>query len=174
MQKNFKKRLAAVLSAVTAFTSVCMMDGTPAIQAAAKGGPYVSLRTSYKTLNVNETNKMTLKNNTIGWKITKISTEDRDVAMVYKKTASSFMIKGKSVGRTKVKARLQTANRKKYNSKLVKCVVNVVSEAPATPTEPAVPTVPVTETTKSVATQAELDAALANKNLKKLSIETKE
>lgn len=174
MQKNFKKRLAAVLSAVTAFTSVCMMDGTPAIQAAAKGGPYVSLRTAYKTLNVNETNKMTLKNNTIGWKITKISTEDRDVAMVYKKTASSFMIKGKSVGRTKVKARLQTANRKKYNSKLVKCVVNVVSETPATPTDPVVPTVPVTETTKSVATQAELDAALANKNLKKLTIETKE
>ncbi len=174
MQKSFKKRLAAVLSAVTAFTSVCVMDAAPIVQAAAKGGPYVSLRTAYKTLKVNETNKMTLKNNTIGWKITKVATEDRDIAMVYKKTASGFMVKGKSAGRTTVKAKLHTASRKKYNSKLVKCVVNVVSAEPSAPAEPSVPTVPVTETTKSVATQAELDAALADKNLKKLTIETKE
>ena len=174
MKKGFKKRLAAVLSAVTAFTSICVVDGAPAVQAASKGGPYVSLRTAYKTLKVNETNKMTLKNNTIGWKITKVATEDRDIAMVYNKTASSFMVKGKSVGRTKVKARLQTANRKKHNSKLVKCAISVVSAEPTAPTEPTVPTTPVTETTKSVATQAELDAALADKNLKKLVIETKE
>lgn len=174
MKKSFKKRLAAVLSAVTAFTSICVVDGAPAVQAASKGGPYVSLRTAYKTLKVNETNKMTLKNNTIGWKITKVATEDRDIAMVYNKTASSFMVKGKSVGRTKVKARLQTANRKKHNSKLVKCAISVVSAEPTAPTEPTVPTTPVTETTKSVATQAELDAALADKNLKKLVIETKE
>lgn len=174
MQRNFRKRLAAVLSAVTAVTSVCLLDGTSAIQAASKGGPYVSLRTAFKTLEVNETNKMTLKNNTIGWKITKAATEDRNIAMVYKKTASSFMIKGKSAGRTRVTARLETTKRKKYNSKLVKCMVNVVAAQPTVPTEPTVPVVPSTETTKSIATQAELDAALANKNLRQITVDTKE
>lgn len=164
MAKVLAKRLAAAaLSAVMAFTAAAVTDGT-AVRAASKEEAYVSLRTTYKTLKVGETNRMTLKNNTLGWKITKIATEDRTVAMVYQKSASGFMIKGKSAGKTKVKARLR-ADRKKYNSKLVKCTVNVVADSQ---------TVPVAETAKSVATQAELDAALAAGSLTEITIDTKE
>ena len=173
MVKGLKQRLtAAALSAVMAFTAGAVTNGMPAYAAAKK--PYVSLRTAYKTLKVNETNKMTLKNNTIGWKITKVATEDRTVAMVYKKTASSFMVKGKAAGKTTVKARLKTTSRKKYNSKLVKCTVNVLPGGQTTPAVPDVPKVPVLETKKSVATQAELQAALADSGLTEITIDTKE
>lgn len=173
MTKGFKQRLAAaVLSAVMAFTAGTGANGMPAHAAAKK--PYVSLRTAYKTLKVNETNKMTLKNNTVGWKITKVATEDRTVAMVYKKTASSFMVKGKAAGKTTVKARLRTTERKKYNSKLVKCQVNVVPNDQEAPSVPDVPQVPNVETKKNVATQAELDAALADSRLTEITIDTQE
>lgn len=173
MTKGFKQRLAAaVLSAVMAFTAGAGANGMPAHAAAKK--PYVSLRTAYKTLKVNETNKMTLKNNTVGWKITKVATEDRTVAMVYKKTASSFMVKGKAAGKTTVKARLRTTERKKYNSKLVKCQVNVVPNDQEAPSVPDVPQVPNVETKKNVATQAELDAALADSRLTEITIDTQE
>lgn len=173
MVKGLKQRLtAAALSAVMAFSAGAVTNGMPAYAAAKK--PYVSLRTAYKTLKVNETNKMTLKNNTIGWKITKVATEDRTVAMVYKKTASSFMVKGKAAGKTTVKARLKTTSRKKYNSKLVKCTVNVLPGGQTTPAVPDVPKVPVLETKKSVATQAELQAALADSSLTEITIDTKE
>lgn len=173
MTKGFKQRLAAAaLSAVMAFTAGAGANGMPAHAAAKK--PYVGLRTAYKTLKVNETNKMTLKNNTVGWKITKVATEDRTVAMVYKKTASSFMVKGKAAGRTTVKARLRTTERKKYNSKLVKCQVNVVPNDQETPSVPDVPQVPNAETKKNVATQAELDAALADSRLTEITIDTQE
>ncbi len=173
MVKGLKQRLtAAALSAVMAFTAGALTNGMPAYAAAKK--PYVSLRTAYKTLKVNETNKMTLKNNTIGWKITKVATEDRTVAMVYKKTASSFMVKGKAAGKTTVKARLKTTSRKKYNSKLVKCTVNVLPGGQTMPAVPDVPKVPVLETKKSVATQAELQAALADSGLTEITIDTKE
>lgn len=171
MAKGLKQRLAAaMLSAAMLVTAAATPDGM-SVQAAVKNGPYVSLRTVYKTLRVSETNKMTLKNNTAGWKITKIATEDRTVAMVYKKTASSFMVKGRSAGRTTVKVRLKTAQRKKHNSKLLKCKVNVV---PADQTTPPEPQTPVVETKKNVATQAELDAALADSRLTEITIDTKE
>lgn len=173
MKKGLKQRLAAAaLSAVMAVTAGVVTNGMPAYAAAKK--PYVSLRTAYKTLKVNETNKMTLKNNTAGWKITKVATEDRTVAMVYKKTASSFMVKGKSAGRTTVKARLRTTSRKKHNSKLVKCTVNVLPGAPTAPSVPDEPQVPVLETKKSVATQEQLQAALADSRLTEITIDTKE
>lgn len=173
MTKGFKQRLAAAaLSAVMAFTAGAGANGMSAHAAAKK--PYVSLRTAYKTLKVNETNKMTLKNNRVGWKITKVATEDRTVAMVYKKTASGFMVKGKAVGRTTVKARLRTTERKKYNSKLVKCQINVVPAEQETPSVPDVPQVPDVETKKNVATQEELDAALADSRLTEITIDTKE
>ena len=44
-----------------------------------------------------QSNWMTLKNNTIGWKITKAATDDRTIAMVYGRKEDGFMIKGKSV-----------------------------------------------------------------------------
>ncbi len=170
MGKGLKNRMAAAaLSAAMAFTAVFAMDGIPVARAASKSTPYVRLRTSYKTLNVGQATKMTLKNNQIGWRITKIATEDRSIAMVYGKSASDFMIKGKAVGKTKIKARLATSARKQYNSKLVKCTVNVITQNQEVPEQPT-----VTGTKKIVATQAELDAALADKNLAEVTIDTKE
>ncbi len=156
-----KRLLAAALAALTAFCFV--PSATPAATKAAS--PYVSLRTRFKTLQVGQKNRMTLKNNTVGWKVTKVATSDRTVAMVYGKTEQDFFIKGKSVGRATVKARLKTTARKKFSTKLVKCRVNVT--APSNPADEAV-------TDASVSTQAELEKALSNKQLKKLSIQTKD
>lgn len=164
MKKSCVKR---ILAASLAVLMAC--PALPAIrpEAAKAKAPYVSLRTTFKTLKVGQTNKMTLKNNTIGWKVKKVATNDRTIAMVYGKTEAGFKIKGKSVGRTTVRAKLQTDARKKTNQhsvKNVRCRVNVI--------EPQENTEIVTEA--EVSTQAELLKALANKNLKKLAIRTKD
>lgn len=155
--KRFLKKACAV-SLAAAMAGSFLPAGRPVTAAAA--APAVSLRTSFKTLQVGQKNVMTLKNNTIGWKITKVATNDRTIAMVSGRTAKSFQIKGKAVGRTTVKARLKTTSRKKHNSKLVKCRVNVIEPKTSQTTEAA------------VSTQAELNAALENKSLKKLTIRT--
>ncbi len=155
--KRFLKKACAVSLAVATAGSFLMTDRPVTASAAA---PAVSLRTSFKTLRVGQKNVMTLKNNTIGWKITKVATNDRTIAMVFGRTAKSFQIKGKAVGRTTVKARLKTTSRKKHNSKIVKCRVNVIEPDTSQATEAV------------VSTQAELNAALENKNLAKLTIRT--
>ena len=105
---------------------------------------------------------MTLKNNKIGWKITKVATADRTIAMVYGRTEDGFMIKGKSVGRTTVRARLKTTSRKKHTSKLVRCRVNVT--APKEQDQ--------LQTQATVSSQEELLAALAQKSIRTLTIQT--
>lgn len=153
---GMKKVMAAVLAATVA-VSVFPAGRLTTVKAAK---PYVSLRTSFKTLNIGQTNRMTLKNNTLGWKIKKVSTKDRTIAMVYGKTASSFMIKGKSEGRTTVRAELKTAARKKFTQKTVRCRVKVIAADTENPEE------------AKVSTQAELEKALRSRNLKKLEINT--
>ncbi len=153
---GMKKVMAAVLAAAVA-VSVFPAGRLTTVKAAK---PYVSLRTSFKTLNIGQTNRMTLKNNTLGWKIKKVSTKDRTIAMVYGKTASSFMIKGKSEGRTTVRAELKTAARKKFTQKTVRCRVKVIAADAENPEE------------AKVSTQAELEKALRSRNLKKLEINT--
>lgn len=143
-----KKALAASLAVITAF-SVLPVSNSAEAWAAKK---YVSLRTTFKTLSVGQVNRMTLRNNTLGWKITKVSTQDRTVAMVYGKTESSFMIKGKKEGRATVRAKLKTAKRQKFAEKTVRCRVNVTAQEDAFHPSDAV-----------ASTQAELEAALQNK-----------
>ena len=87
-----KRFMAAALSAVVMCTSLPY-----APQTARAAAPYVSLRTRFKTLQAGQSNWMTLKNNTIGWKITKAATDDRTTAMVYGRKEDGLMIKGKSV-----------------------------------------------------------------------------
>lgn len=152
-----KKALAVSLS--LAMAGAFLPAAKPLSVSAA--APYVQLRTSFKTLRVGQKNTMTLKNNTLKWKIKKVATNDRTIAMVFGRTEKNFQIKGKAVGRTTVKARLKTTERKKYNSKLVKCRVNVI--AAQTEQEPA---------ESVVSTQAELDAALKSSKLAKLTIRT--
>lgn len=155
-----KRFLAAALSAAM------MCTGLPlTAHAAETAKPYVSLRTRFKTLQTGQSNRMTLKNNTIGWKITKAATADRTIAMVYGRTEDGFMIKGKSAGRTTVRARLKTTSRKKYTTKLVRCRVNVVQ--PEQPKEQG-------RTQAAVSSQEELLAALAEKSIRTITIQTPE
>lgn len=157
-KKSLLKRcLAAALSTVMLCTALPLTPYTA--QAAA---PYVSLRTRFKTLQTGQSSRMTLKNNTAGWKITKVATADRTIAMVYGRTEDGFMIKGKSVGRTTVRARLKTTSRKKHTSKLVKCRVNVT--APKEQEQ--------LQTQAAVSSQEELLAALAQKSIRTLTIQT--
>lgn len=163
MKKACVKRMVAASMAV-----LMACPGLPAVraQAAQTAKNYVGLRTTFKTLQVGQKNRMTLKNNTLGWKISKVATNDRQIAMVYGKTQSDFMIKGKSVGRTTVKARLKTSARKKSNTKTVRCRVNVIAANPQVTEE--------STTQAEVSTQADLLKALANRNLKTLAIRTKD
>ncbi len=156
-KKGCVKKTAAIMLAAAVAASVFPAARPLPVKAAE---PYVSLRTSFKTLKTGQANRMTLKNNTLGWKIKKVSTKDRTVAMVYGKTASSFMIKGKSEGRTTVKAELRTTARKKFTKKTVRCRVKVIAADKLNPEE------------AKVSTQAELDKALKSRNLKKLEIHT--
>ncbi|MCI9122727.1 MAG: hypothetical protein HFH35_01425 [Eubacterium sp.] len=163
MKKNLMKKVFAVSLSIAMACSLAPASNPVTASAAA---PYVSLRTTFKTLKVGGINTMTLKNNskTLNWKITKVATTDRTKVMVYNKTASNFRMKGKAVGRATVKARLKTTERKTKNSKLVSCRVKVVeADKP-----------PVVETSKTVTTQAELTAALADKNLTSITISSTE
>ena len=172
MKKTIAARIsAASLSAVMICTLLPAVSPvrTPAASA------YVSMKTKFKTLKVGQKYKMTLVNNTKGWKISKIGTMDKSIANVYGKKKSSFQIKGKSEGRTVVKAKLIHGK----TTKMVKCTVKVVAPAPQ---EPAAEPVPgenqqspepaVTQLT--VATQEELEAALANSSLRSLTISSAE
>ena len=150
-----KRFLAAALSAAAICTSLPF-----APQTARAAAPYVSLRTRFKTLQTGQSSWMTLKNNTIGWKITRVATDDRTVAMVYGRKEDGFLIKGKSAGRTTVRARLKTASRKKYTTKLVKCRVSVI------------PSPEQGRTQAVVTTQEELQAALAENSIRTLAIRT--
>lgn len=167
MKKRFmKKALAAVLSAAMAF-SMSPAAGTQTASAAPK---FVRLNTTFKTLKTGQKDyKLRLVNNTMNWKITKVTTSNKKVATVYGKTASYVLLKGKSEGRAAVKVSLKTKERKKNNTKTLKCTVKVVpaSTAPAPAPAPA----PV-QTSAEVATQAQLTAAMADTSLLSITIRT--
>ncbi len=172
MKKRYlKKALAAVLSAAMILTSSA--SANPA--AAAKKN--VSLNTSFKTLKEGQKDyKLKLVNNTAGWKIKKVSTSDKKVVMVYGKTASRVLLKGRKEGRATVKVKIQTSQRKKNNSKTLKCRVKVVPESNVSKTEEAADTSDsqdvITASSVSVATQGELTAALEKKSYSSIVVKT--
>ena len=86
-RRLYQKVLAASLSAAIAISLL------PAniMPAAAAAKPYVSMRTTFKTLQIGQKNRMTLKNNTAGWKIQKISTNDKSIAAVSEKDRKSVV-----------------------------------------------------------------------------------
>lgn len=161
MKKNLIKKVFAVSLSIAMACSFLPAANPVTASAAA---PYVSLKTTFKTLKVNQSYKMTLKNNTINWKIKKVETTDKTIATVYGKTTSQVMIKGKSEGRATVRVRLKTSSRKANNTKTLRCRVKVVPAATAPD-----PTTPV-QTSAEVKTQAELDAALSNSSITKITI----
>ncbi len=127
MKKSFMTRVLAVsLSAAMAFS---MSSASNLMTASAAST--VNLKTTFKTLKVGQSYKMTLKNNTLNWKITKVTTTNKKICTVYGKTASSVMLKGKGVGRAKISIKVKTTKRKyPKNIKIMKCTANVKAAAP--------------------------------------------
>lgn len=128
MKKSFMTRVLAVsLSAAMAFS---MSSASNLMTASAAST--VNLKTTFKTLKVGQSYKMTLKNNTLNWKITKVTTTNKKICTVYGKTASSVMLKGKGVGRAKISIKVKTTKRKyPKNIKIMKCTANVKAAAPS-------------------------------------------
>lgn len=161
MKKNLIKKVFAVSLSIAMACSLLPAANPVTASAAA---PYVSLKTTFKTLKVGQKYKMTLKNNTVSWKIKKVETTDKTIATVYGKTTSQVMIKGKSEGRATIRVHLKTSKRKANNTKTLRCRVKVVTATPAVdPTEP-------TKTDATVTTQAELDTALKDTKITKITI----
>lgn len=161
MKKNLIKKVFAVSLSIAMACSLLPAANPVTASAAA---PYVSLKTTFKTLKVGQKYKMTLKNNTVSWKIKKVETTDKTIATVYGKTTSQVMIKGKSEGRATIRVHLKTSKRKANNTKTLRCRVKVVTATPVVdPTEP-------TKTDATVTTQAELDAALKDTKITKITI----
>lgn len=134
MKKSFMTRVLAVsLSTAMAF-SVSSASNLVTASAAST----VNLKTTFKTLKVGQKYKLTLKKNTLNWKITKVTTSNKKICTVYDKKASSVMLKGKGVGRAKIKVKVKTTKRKyPKNIKTMTCTANVkaASENPGTTTE---------------------------------------
>ena len=169
-QKFMKKALAVALSTAMVF-SASSVAGMQSASAAAK---FVGLNTTFKTLKVGQKDyKLRLVNNTQNWKIKKVATSNKKIAAVYGKKASYVLLKGKSEGRATIKVSLNTTARKKNNTKVLKCRVKVVGAGTTTPTPSPDPT-PTTpsQTSKTVATQTELTAALADTTLKSITVKT--
>jgi len=147
MRKCFlKKALASILSSAMIVSAVPQAD-LATISAAKKN---VGLNTTFKTLKVGKSYKLKLKNNSINWKIQKISTTNKKICTVYKKKSTSVLLKGKNVGRATIKVKIKTSKRRKYNKKILKCRVKVVPKKYATIPEPQPDQVPEQITTYNV------------------------
>lgn len=162
MKKNLIKKVFAVSLSIAMACSLIPAANPVTASAAA---PYVSLKTTFKTLKVGQKYKMTLKNNTINWKIKKVETTDKTICTVYGKTTSSVMLKGKSEGRATIRVKLSTTKRKKNNTKTLRCRTKVVTTTPA-PVDPGT----TTQTDATVTTQQELTDALAKSGITKITI----
>lgn len=168
MKKKFmKKAIAATLSAAVVLS---MMPLSGFMDVSAKA-PYVKLNTTFKTLKIGQTYKLKLKNNSLGWKVVKAVSKDSMICKAVNKK-SYVKLSAKGEGRTTVRVTLKTAKRKGAGAvKKLSCRVNV-KPVEVMPDTPEVPDMPEIETSKTVADQAELDQALANKNLTSITLNT--
>lgn len=165
--KCMKKAVAATLSAAVVL-SMLPLSGFMDVSAKA---PYVKLNTTFKTLKVGQTYKLKLKNNLLGWKVTKVVSKDSAVCKAVNKK-SYVKLTAKGDGRTTVRVTLKTAKRKGANAiKKLSCRVNV-KPVEVLPDTPEVPDTPEIETSKTVSDQTELNYALANKNITSITLNT--
>lgn len=117
-----KKALAIIISSSLMLTALPHEDLITA--SAAKKN--VGLNTTFKTLKIGNNYKLKLKNNTINWKIKKVTTSDKNICTVYNKKSTSVLLKGKNEGRATIKINVKTNKRKVYNKKTLKCRVKVI------------------------------------------------
>lgn len=170
MKNRFmKKAFAVTLSAMMALT-VSMAEDPANVSAKA---PHVKLNTTFKTLKAGQAYKLKLKNNTLGWKITKAVSKDNTICKTVNKKAY-VKLTAAGEGRTSIRVTLKTAKRKGTHSmKKLSCRVNVKpAEAQDSPEMPDVPDTPKSETDKTVENQTDLEKALADQNVKKITIKT--
>lgn len=170
MKKNLMKKVFAVTLSVALACSLVPATNPVTASAAAS----VKLKTARKTLQVGDKYKLTLKNNTLNWKVKKATSADSKIAKVYKVASKYVKVKGKSEGKAVVKVRVKTTKRKKNNVKTMKCTFTVKDNSTPTPTPDPTPDPTPAETEKTVKTQEELDAALADKNIVKITVDTTE
>lgn len=174
MRDRFIKKIAA--SVLSAAIAVSMLPYAGMMDASAKA-PFVKLHTTFKTLTAGQTYKLKLKNNTLGWKVTKAVSTDSAVCRAANKK-SYVKLTAKSEGRTTVRVTLKTAKRKGAGAvKKLSCRVNVkpvevMPDTPAVPDTPVLPDTPKVETDKTVESQEALEKALADENVKKITIKT--
>lgn len=117
-----KKILAATLSAALAFQATILLEPVAATA-------QVALKASSKTFKIGEVYKLKLKNNTLNWKITKVSANHTDICKVSNKT-SYVKLKGKAAGKTTVRVTVRTAKKAAgtANKKQLTCKVKVVAQ----------------------------------------------
>lgn len=122
MKKSFMTRVLAVtLSTAMAFS----VSSASNLVTASAAKPYVSLKTKFKTLSIGQKYKMTLKNNSIKWRIQSATSSDKTIVNPYKVKPTYVKLKGKAEGRVKITYKLKTTQRKKNNTKTLKGTVQV-------------------------------------------------
>lgn len=133
MKKRFLKKAFAAILSTAMIISVVPQTNLATVSAAKKN---VGLNTTFKTLKVGKSYKLKLKNNSINWKIQKVSTSNKKICTVYKKKSTSVLLKGKNEGRATIKIKVKTNKRKILNTKTLKCRVKVVPKNSTSIPEP--------------------------------------
>lgn len=147
MKKCFLKKVLASILSSAMIASAVPQTNLATISAAKKN---VGLNTTFKTLKVGKSYKLKLKNNSINWKIQKVSTTNKRICTVYKKKSTSVLLKGKNEGRATIKIKVKTSKRRTFNKKTLKCRVKVVPRKFTPAPEPQPDPVPEPITTYSI------------------------
>lgn len=174
MKRNFMKKAVAVsLSAAMALS----LSSVSALTASAATSTVAMAKTA--SVKVGKSKTLKLTKNTKKWKIKAVSSTNKKFCTVKKVNTSKVKITGKkaTTSKNKVTIRVRVKSSVKKAEKVLKCKVTVKGTTTPTPDNPVDPTPdnpnpPAVETKKTVATQAELDAALADTNIKEITIST--
>lgn len=165
MKTNLMKKAVAVTLSVAMACSASMMTNPTTASAAKK----VGVKTTFKTLKIGTKHTLKVVNKT-GWKITKTNSSDKSIANAYfiSNSKGYVKVKAKSEGRATIKVTFK--NTKTKAKATAKCRYKVIPKTTVDP-GPGSET-PDVETETTVDTQEKLDAALKNKDLKKITIKT--
>ncbi len=174
MKRNFMKKAVAVsLSAAMALS----LSSVSALTASAATSTVAMAKTA--SVKVGKSKTLKLTKNTKKWKIKAVSSTKKKFCTVKKVNTSKVKITGKkaTTSKNKVTIRVRVKSSVKKAEKVLKCKVTVKGTTTPTPDQPVDPTPdnpnpPAVETKKTVANQAELDAALADTNIKEITIST--
>lgn len=165
MKKNLMKKVFAVTLSVAMACSI--IPATNPVTASAAAAVKLKASTS-KTLTVGQKSKLTLKNNNKKWKVVKATSSAKKVVKVYKTAKKYAKVKGKSEGKAVITVKVKSAQTNK--TKKLKMTFNVKDNTTPTPTPDPTPV----QTDATVKNQEELDAALADSNITKITVATED